>query len=114
MMTGVEAWLDSLPHQSHPEICGNFRVDCILANNGVGADHGSIDMSHTTELYNSRDKLFDKHGKAVGAIIEVDSGSGQDAALSLVGSVEWIALRCTGSWTMIPVENLIAACDGTG
>ena len=38
----------------------------------------------------------------------------QDRARSLVGSVEWIVLHCVGDWTMIPVENLIAACTNTG
>ena len=53
-------------------------------------------------------------GRLLGALAEVSSASGQDAALALVGSVDWIVLRCIGSWQMIPVENLIAACDGTG
>jgi 3-dehydroquinate synthase class II len=119
MMTGrsVGAWLDCLnvPIPSRSNIFCDVPVDCILAKNGVvhnGED--SIDMSQTTELFNNMGKIFDKQSRAIGAIIEVDSGSDQNAALSLIGSVEWIALRCTGKWTMIPVENLISACDGTG
>lgn len=119
MMTGrgVEAWLDCLnvPIPSRTNIYQGVPVDCILTNNGVVLNsEDPINTSQTTELFNNMGKIFDKQSRAIGAIIEVDSGSDQNSALSLIGSVEWIALRCTGKWTMIPVENLISACDGTG
>lgn len=60
-------------------------------------------------------KLTSRDGKVIGAVVEINENvNGQNAALSMVGSVEWIVINCTGSWTMIPVENIIAACDGSG
>lgn len=57
----------------------------------------------------------------VGAVIDVSSSSGQDAAMGLIGSVEWILITCDnaddyedGKWIMIPAENLVSASRGTG
>ena len=38
---------------------------------------------------------------------------GQDEARSLVGMVPWILVRCS-DWTMIPLENIVAAASGSG
>jgi len=71
----------------------------------------------------------------LGAVVNLSSGTAQDRAVSLIGSVEWILLefdeQCsrlvsanpyddvdndvdTAGWKMIPAENLIASCSGTG
>ena len=47
------------------------------------------------------------------AVIELDDHHGQDEARSLIGSVAWILVRCS-DWTMIPLENLVAAAAGSG
>ena len=44
---------------------------------------------------------------------DIDDYRGQDEALSLIGSVPWILIRCS-NWKMIPLENLIAASRGSG
>ena len=46
-----------------------------------------------------------------GHVLIVDELS-QNHARSLIGSVEWLLVEFA-DWSMIPIENLIAACEGT-
>ena len=46
------------------------------------------------------------------AEVSIDVPSDQDEAISLIGLVPWILVRCT-DWTMIPLENLVACSRGT-
>lgn len=48
----------------------------------------------------------------VGSLVTIDGEAAQNHARSLVGSVEWLVLEFT-DWSMIPIENLLAACEGT-
>ena len=50
-------------------------------------------------------------GRQVGRIVDVGNSDGQAKARSMSGSVEWILLEL-GEWKMIPIENIIAACEG--
>ena len=47
------------------------------------------------------------------AEVEIDGFRGQEEAVSLIGMVDWLLLRCS-DWTMIPLENIISASRGTG
>ena len=47
------------------------------------------------------------------AVVQLDDFRGQEEAKSLIGMVEWILVRCS-DWTMIPLENIIAAASGSG
>ncbi|MFL2532491.1 MAG: 3-dehydroquinate synthase II [Candidatus Thalassarchaeum sp.] len=47
------------------------------------------------------------------AEIALDDYRGQDEARSLVGMVPWVLVRCS-DWTMIPLENIVAAASGSG
>ena len=47
------------------------------------------------------------------AVVQLDDFRGQEDAKSLIGMVEWILVRCS-DWTMIPLENIIAAASGSG
>ena len=47
------------------------------------------------------------------AEVALDDYRGQDEARSLVGVVNWILVRCS-DWTMIPLENIVAAAAGSG
>ena len=47
------------------------------------------------------------------AVVQLDDFQGQDEALSLVGMIDWILVRCS-DWTMIPLENIVAAAAGSG
>ncbi len=44
--------------------------------------------------------------------VQIDGLSDQEEALSLIGLVPWILVRCS-DWTMVPLENLVAASRGT-
>ena len=39
------------------------------------------------------------------AEVHLDDFRGQDEAISLVGMIDWILVRCS-DWTMIPLENI--------
>ena len=47
------------------------------------------------------------------AEVALDDYRGQDEARSLVGMVAWMLVRCS-DWTMIPIENIVAAASGSG
>ncbi len=47
----------------------------------------------------------------VGRKVDVSDSEGQAKARAMAGSIEWILLDL-GVWKMIPIENIIAACDG--
>jgi len=44
--------------------------------------------------------------------VQIDDPSDQEEALSLIGLVPWLLVRCA-DWTMVPLENLVAASRGT-
>lgn len=56
-------------------------------------------------------KLF-INNTLVGAVVHIDGKESQDQAKALIGSVNWLILSFE-SWSMIPLENLIAANEGT-
>ncbi len=45
--------------------------------------------------------------------VALDGYQSQEEALSLIGMVPWVLVRCS-DWTMIPLENLVAASRGSG
>ena len=47
------------------------------------------------------------------AVVQLDDFQGQEEAISLVGMIDWILVRCS-DWTMIPLENIVAAAAGSG
>ena len=47
------------------------------------------------------------------AVVQLDDFHGQDEAISLVGMIDWILVRCS-DWTMIPLENIVASAAGSG
>lgn len=51
-------------------------------------------------------------GRNAGRVVDVSNSEGQSFARSLAGSVDWILLEF-GEWKMIPIENIIAACDSS-
>ena len=44
--------------------------------------------------------------------VQIDDPSDQEEATSLIGLVPWLLVRCS-DWTMVPLENLVAASRGT-
>ncbi|MEE2629495.1 MAG: 3-dehydroquinate synthase II [Candidatus Thermoplasmatota archaeon] len=45
--------------------------------------------------------------------VVIEDDSSQNDALSLIGMVPWLLVRCS-DWTMIPLENLVATSRGSG
>ncbi len=91
----MEIWLDVRTHSS----------------GGTPVHEGVNRLIDGTESYVEGSKLYlDKI--MVGAAIHVMDNHDQEKAKSLIGSVGWLLLSFE-SWSMIPLENLIAANEGT-
>ena len=69
-----------------------------------------VDLVLGKNLQSDGDALYIE-GKQVGRRVDVSDSDGQSKARAMAGSVEWILLDL-GEWKMIPIENIIAACDG--
>lgn len=91
----MEIWLDVRTHSS-----------------GDGPVHEGVNrLIDGTESYVEGSKLYlDKN--MVGAAVHVTDSRDQEKAKSLIGSVGWLMVSFE-SWSMIPLENLIAANEGT-
>jgi len=59
--------------------------------------------------------LLSPGGQQIGIRANAANPTGQSAAMSAVGSADWIFLDTSSEsdWTMIPAENVISVCDGT-
>ncbi|MDE0707367.1 MAG: hypothetical protein OSB33_00280 [Candidatus Poseidoniales archaeon] len=103
----MELWLDAASVnggvlQPHP-------ADRVLLANG-----DAIPEWVDSALFACEDgRILDSSTTPVGVHIEISDAEGQDAAKSMVGLVSWIVLT-TGDWQMIPLENIVAAAQGTG
>jgi len=69
-----------------------------------------VDLLQGEDLLVDGDALY-INGRQVGRRVDVSNSDGQSMARAMAGSVEWILLDL-GKWKMIPIENIIAACDG--
>ena len=56
--------------------------------------------------------ITDIQNNTVGSLVNITDSMGQETAKSLIGSVNWV-LAELGEWKMIPLENLVAASNGT-
>ena len=77
--------------------------------------HEGIDALYTRQNshhISSEDGLLYRNGVAIGGHIHINSEASQAEARSLAGSVEWILLTFE-DWSMIPIENVLAATEGT-
>ena len=68
-----------------------------------------VDLILGNDLQIDGDALY-IDGKQVGRRVDVSNSEGQAKARAMAGSVEWILLDL-GEWKMIPIDNIIAACD---
>ena len=76
-----------------------------------GGPTEGVDLVLGDNLQIDGDALYIE-GKQVGRRVDVSNSEGQSKARAMAGSVEWILLDL-GEWKMIPIENIIAACDGS-
>ena len=60
----------------------------------------------------TKDGVLYRDGVQIGGHIHIDSEEAQSKARSLAGTVEWILLTFE-DWSMIPIENILAATDAT-
>lgn len=71
-----------------------------------------LESSDGSALAARADRLWSGDASDV-AVVQLDDFRGQDEALSLIGMIDWILVRCS-DWTMIPLENIVAAAAGSG
>lgn len=71
-----------------------------------------LDSDGDSSLTGRADRVWTGDSPDV-AVVQLDDFRGQDEALSLVGMVDWILVRCS-DWTMIPLENIVAGAAGSG
>ena len=99
MYLNLEIWL-----------CKNMDCDMMQIWLESGEPTQGVDLILGTDLQIDGDALYIE-GKQVGRRVDVSDSDGQSKARAMAGSVEWILLDL-GEWKMIPIENIIAACDG--
>ncbi|RJV00087.1 MAG: hypothetical protein DWC10_00710 [Candidatus Poseidoniales archaeon] len=76
-----------------------------------GAAQHYVCNKRSDALHLEDDRLMDG-GVTIGAYRLIGDGDGQRHAVSLMGSVNWLLVECK-EWSMIPLENLIAARRGS-
>ena len=90
--------------------CRNSGCDILQVWLDSGSRQNGVDLVLNDDLHIDGDALYIE-GKQVGRRVDVSTAEGQSKARSMAGSVEWILLDL-GEWKMIPIENIIASCDG--
>lgn len=101
----MQVWLDNRDNFAELSNYGLDSIDCIIK---------SIEQPNETDIPNiiSNGNSIIKDDEVIGQIININGSEGQDIARSLVGSVNWLLLEFE-DWSMIPIENIIAACTGS-
>jgi 3-dehydroquinate synthase II len=97
----MEVWLD-YRHSQKSDIINNYNFDKIISQN---------EIENATNINISDDSIF-LNKKLIGKRISISDSDSQKDAKQFVGSVAWIVLEFT-DWSMIPIENLVAASQGT-
>ena len=103
----MELWLDAASGnggilQPHP-------ADCVL----LAAGDDIPDWTDSVLFACNDGRILDTSTNPVGVHLDISDAEGQDTARSMIGLVSWIVLN-TGDWQMIPLENIVAAAQGTG
>jgi 3-dehydroquinate synthase II len=106
----VQLWLsvagDADNNESRP-------ADMLLCRSGDEVPDWALEDGGPSLLFAADDgSLADAEGQIRGAHVFIDDADGQQEARALVGMVDWILLTCS-DWTMIPLENLVAAAEGS-
>ena len=87
----------------------------VWLNAPVSKGHEGVDAFYSvqngSEIF-SDDGVLYRNGAVIGGHVHIDSAEAQAKARSLAGSVEWILLTFE-DWSMIPIENVIAATEST-
>lgn len=97
----MEVWIDSR----------HSIEKAVDAKDGIDRHLFAQDLKNSNDFYCDGNRLMFNQN-VIGAFVTIDSEENQQYARSLVGSVEWLVLDFS-DWSMIPIENIIAACEGT-
>ncbi|MBL6731393.1 MAG: 3-dehydroquinate synthase II [Candidatus Poseidoniaceae archaeon] len=66
----------------------------------------------TQSLYQQDDLVFENHIN-IGIYGKITDTNSQNLVREKIGLIDWLVLEFT-DWKMIPIENLISECEGTG
>lgn len=94
----MELWLQD-DGKAHPD--SHEGVDRFWRNNA----------QQECEIYVKDGKLYDANG-LIGAHINIRDGDSQHEGVQYIGTADWLLIECE-TWSMIPLENLIAAREGS-
>lgn len=116
----MEIWWDGRDNSLElPKILsenvGNSVDRWIVTDDDIS--HKSAENASEIFLANGNQLKNKDENSVVGAIVRLKDSSGQEQALAVLGSVEWLLMEVESlesSWQMIPAENIIAAAQSTG
>lgn len=94
----MEVWVDLRQDESPVSTEG---VDRWLVNELLTDQHVSVDKGY----------LRDENG-LIGGYYLIADGESQNKCKAAIGSADWLLIECQ-TWSMIPLENLIAARQGS-
>ena len=103
----MELWLDAA--SANGGIVHPHPADRVL----LAAGDGIPDWIDSALFACDDGRILDPSLNPVGVHVDISDAEGQDAAKSMIGLVSWVVLT-TGDWQMIPLENIVAAAQGTG
>lgn len=92
----MEIWLRP-SNESVPAVAGVDRV----FDSGTNETHLRV-----------KDGILHEGAAVIGAHVHIKDGESQQAGIAHLGTVEWILVECE-TWSMIPLENLIAHRSGS-
>ena len=95
----MELWLDC---RESNKFINNYDFDKYLSHEQIIGKETLICKNNSIQL----------NQEVMGSIIKITDDSSQDDARKMVGLVNWIVLEFE-NWSMIPIENLIAASQNT-
>ena len=86
-------------------------VDDLETTNHEGIDRFFSSKPHDSHLHVS-DTFLHLGADIIGAYVYISDGATQQTGIAHLGTVDWILVECE-TWSMIPLENLIAHREGT-
>ena len=95
----MELWLDC---RESKQFVDHYNFDRYLSYEPITG----------TETLICQNKSIQLNQEIIGSIVEVTGSNSQQDAKKMVGIVDWIVLEFE-NWSMIPIENLIAASQNT-
>ena len=95
----MELWLDC---RESSKFINDYSFDRYLSYEPITGKETLICQNNSIQI----------NQEVIGSIIQITDYSSQNDARKMVGLVNWIVLEFE-NWSMIPIENLIAASQNT-